>query len=91
MKFDILKCHNCGHSVGTYSGGYVWGRPYCGTHLPAEMGNVETLEPGTRVAVALRQNGIMPLPPYPAAKMGEQKIMQNFCAAGEPNAMGQTK
>ena len=33
----------------------------------------------------------MPLPPYPAAKMGEQHIKQNFCAAGNPNAMGQTK
>ena len=49
------------------------------------------LKPGTRVAVALRQNGIMPLPPYPAAKMGEQNIKQNFCAAGNPNAMGQTQ
>ena len=33
----LVKCHNCGHSVGQYSGGYVWGRPFCGTHLPAEM------------------------------------------------------
>ena len=30
------KCHSCGHSVGTYSGGYVWGRPYCMRCLPAE-------------------------------------------------------
>ena len=29
----------------------------------------------------------MALPHYPAAKMGEQSIKQNFCAAGNPNAM----
>ena len=33
---NTTKCHNCGHSVGTYSGGYVWGRPYCMRCLPAE-------------------------------------------------------
>ena len=38
-----MRCHNCGHSVGQYSGGYVWGRPFCGTHIAAERATYEHL------------------------------------------------
>ena len=39
----LVKCHNCGHSVGQYSGGYVWGLPFCGTHIAAERATYEHL------------------------------------------------
>ena len=53
---NTMKCHSCGHSVGMYSGGYVWGRPYCMRCLPAEMATWKHLN---------RERGL----PLPYAKM----------------------
>ena len=68
-----MKCHTCGHTVGQYTGGYVWGHPFCGTHIAAELASFHF--------VNLERNKPWYNPPrrcQPAGKGGELR----FCAAG---------
>ena len=44
MDATPMRCLTCGHARGTYSGGIVQGRPYCGTHLRAEMASFDHLD-----------------------------------------------
>ena len=41
-----MRCLTCGHALGMYSGGIVQGRPYCGTHLRAEMASYDFMQYG---------------------------------------------
>ena len=72
-----MRCHNCGHSVGQYSGGYVWGRPFCGTHLPAELATWHHLNLGAQTSVAV-SGRVVSCPCHPTRR--QRWVSIDICA-----------